>query len=303
MLFGRPMKAYLTVHDAFHLHAVCGLYVLLHACYRLGLWAMHQQRSFQFGPDVQSLASLAPHAVLSLTGLAFFPLPAKRNAASPLLWPEGRLHSVVFAARSFVACVLAWLSMRTNSAAWLWLRGPVALATCLGADMVTAKYGSVDRTTMRDMPWPSSATSLRPLVTLYYSISQIAATTVCILSYRLDEPFWVLCVVQISAFLFTCVRKGILGPRGWHLAYALLLGSGYALLMLASPVSEPGGELRNTWSAVPIIVAAVSLLRFRAGANKYALWGGLTLLHWAALWTSSRGEASRRLPFFEFVTK
>ena len=184
MVFGRPLKAYFSVHDVGHLHALCGLYVLCHALLRLAWWVETGRCSF--GPDLTTLLCLLPHVGLSLTGMVFFPLPAKRNVASPLLWPEGRLHSVIFAARSYLACLLIWLSLRTQSAAWLYLRGPPVLATCLAADWATAKYGSRERTTMRGMPWGADGGNpqLRRLATLYYSVSQLAATKVCFLSYR-----------------------------------------------------------------------------------------------------------------------
>ena len=296
-LFGRPLRAYFTAHDVGHLHALCGLYVVMHALLRF-VWWLQFGRCF-LGGDVRTLLSMVPHIALSMSGLLFFPLSTKRSEKNPLLWREGRLHSVIFAGRSLVACLLVWLSLRTHSPVWLYLRGPAVIATCALADVATAKYGTKERTTMRSMPWDPTVVNtpagamVQHAATLFYSISQLAATKVCLLSYRADEPFWVLVVVQISAFLFTCVRKGILSASGWHEAYATLLATGYLLLSVTAPVTQPGGGFRDYWVTVPL-TAALSLLRFGARVDKYLLWGALVCAHWYALW--------HRLPFFEFVT-
>jgi len=296
---GRPLSKLFTHHDKFRLHAFCGLFTVLHALVRLALWLRHG-RCF-FAADARTLASLLPHVALSLSGLAFFPVSSKRSGGAPLLWAEGRLHSAIFAARSLACIALCWLSLRRSEGQpfpWLYLRGPVVLLTCMAADAVSARHApavGAARTTMRDMPWPAGAGGrLRVMATLYYSVSQLAATAVCLLSYRMDDPFWVMCIIQASAFLFTLVRKGVLSAAGWHVAYALLLGSAYALLILVSaPVPQPGGGERRG-SLVLVLTALLCFLRFGARADKYAMWSALTLAHWAAM----RWQA----PAFEFVT-
>lgn len=83
------MAHLLTREDArfFRIHALCGLYALLHFLYRLVMWLKH--RSFLFSGTFATPLSLVPHALLAASALQFR-LPAKRNPSAPMLNPEAR---------------------------------------------------------------------------------------------------------------------------------------------------------------------------------------------------------------------
>lgn len=94
------MAHLLTHEDArfFRVHALCGLYCLLHFLYRLFLWLRY--RSFLFDGSLTTPLSLAPHALLAFSALQFR-LPLKRNPLAPMLNPEVRSRDFTSSAYAF----------------------------------------------------------------------------------------------------------------------------------------------------------------------------------------------------------
>ena len=80
----------ITKHDPFHIHKILGVLVLLHYAYRFVL-----------------LFRLSWSSLL-------LPLPSKRNFSEPMIWPEFRLHSIVFATRHIVTSILSFIPRQAN---------------------------------------------------------------------------------------------------------------------------------------------------------------------------------------------
>lgn len=79
-------------HDKpFNIHKTLGIYCLIHFFYR---FAQAGASDMGFNGSWWSLASLVPHAMLSLSSL-IFSIPKRRITEGSRIWPEFRLHNIV----------------------------------------------------------------------------------------------------------------------------------------------------------------------------------------------------------------
>jgi len=250
------MESLITYQDGKfgHLHKTFGIVALAHFVHQFVTF--FQTRAMAF--DERTWMYVAFHLMLSWSSFIFH-LPVVRSEKAPMIWPEFRAHSILFATRSIVAM---WLTM--NGVSTPWTRHTNVMATMALADLAT-KYYKVTVTTMRDMPFPDWVTQkTRDRVNLYYSVSQVLATAGLLFSPSMERALFVLFPIQIAAFLMTLVRKGMLSPLGWHVLYAAALGLNYL----------HGALARDN---LPVVFYIGSLLfcvlRFRYRWNKYLLWG------------------------------
>jgi hypothetical protein len=244
------MGRLVTKEDPWHVHKTLGALALTHFAYRLGALAVHGSMLFGFGGGADA-ALVACHAALSLSSL-IFRLPVRRHEHKPMIYPEFRAHSILFALRSVACCVLAMHGIG------IWLRAAVCFLTMVAADAATARYAS-EGSTMRAMPFEGALTvSQRRAVTLYHSVSQANATALMVL--RADAAFAPLLAIQLAAFLMTLVRKGLISTATWHVAYTA---------SLAVCVFTLSGREQAWVGAVGI---AFFVVRMRLGAPKYVVW-------------------------------
>lgn len=252
------MESLFTPHDGNygHVHKVLGLLALLSYINKFDQFFMH--RSFTVDPFVIGL-----HLLLSWSSLIFY-LPPVRSEKAPMIWPEFRAHSILFATRSLVAMSLIISGNSNHCTRFATVMGTIALA-----DLATKQY-KITATTMRDMPFPDWVTQkARTRLNLYYSTSQVFATACLLFSPSVERAYIILFPIQIAAFLMTLVRKGFIGPLSWHVLYSLSLGLNYIHGMFAR-------------DALPVEFYICSLLfcvlRFRFRWNKYLLWGVISLI-------------------------
>jgi len=265
-----------------HAHKLLGVSVLGHFAYRLWYWWTH-------GPDVglglddgswATLALLMMH--LSLHASSFqFALPARRNLAYNVIWPEMRWHSAFFAGRSIVVLLAMWLQRNGvigEEAAYA-CRGLSVLLTMVLADVVThffKKPGAGGRganatsSTIRDNPYPAWVPRwCRHVVALTYSTAQVFGTLMVL--FRTEGAvFWTLLPIQTAPLLITLVKKGIIAPAGWHLWYSLAILVNYFF----HPVYDGDARLMMVGNLVHA-AAVIAVLRFGLRVNKYLLWSGV----------------------------
>ena len=249
------MESLITYQDGKfgHLHKTLGLVSVVHFALQFG-------RFFKFGAmhfDDRTWLFAVFHLLLSWSSIIFH-LPAIRSVHAPMIWPEFRAHSILFATRSLVAMFLTM-----NEVSSPWTRFVNVLTTMALADLATIYY-KVTVTTMRDMPFPDWVSqTTRDRVNLYYSVSQVLATGILLFSPSMERALFILFPIQIAAFLMTLVRKQIISPLSWHVLYAAALGLNYI----------HGGLARDS---LPFMFYVCSLsfciLRFRYRWNKYFLW-------------------------------
>lgn len=255
------MESLITYQDGKfgHLHKMLGGVALIHYIGRFLEFATFGRIAFVRA----DFMFVVVHFLLSWSSFIFH-LPAIRSVHAPMIWPEFRAHSVLFATRSLVAMTMSMWDVSTP-----WTRYVNVMTTMVLADLAT-KYYKITVTTMRDMPFPDWVSQrTRDRANLYYSVSQVLATSGLLFSPSMERAFLILFPIQLAAFLMTLVRKKIIGPLSWHAVYAASLGLNYA----------HGGLARDSLPPVFYLGTLLfCLLRFRYRWNKYLLWGviGLT---------------------------
>jgi hypothetical protein len=242
------MGRLMTKEDPMHVHKTLGACTLAHFGYRF--FSLAAYGTMRLEGSVSDFALVACHATLSLSSLVFR-LPSRRHERMPMIYPEFRAHSIIFAIRSVVCCTLAMSGVGS------WACAMMCVAAMLAADAVTARLA--EATTMRAMPFPSGVSAAqRRIVTFYHSLSQAHATALMLLGA--DEAFAPLLAIQLAAFLMTLVRKGFITTKTWQATYTVSL----AVCIFVVDARD------YAW------IAAINVLfplgRMWLGAPKYAVW-------------------------------
>lgn len=259
------MEALITHHESRygHIHKTLGLLAVTHYIYRF--YSFLAYGTMGFGTS-SALLYILIHAALSGTSLIFY-IPSARSITSPMIWPEFRAHSIIFAYRSLVAITLAELTISDPIT-----RFATVIGTLLLADGATKYFKMEGVTTMRDMPFPDWVSPLaRTRLNYYYSVSQVLATMTILYSPSSERAFMILFPIQIAAFLMTLVRKKMITPLQWHISYAFSLFMNYI----------HGGLIQTETLPVLFYISSLvfCLLRFGFRVNKYVLWIGFGTLY------------------------
>jgi len=158
------------------------------------------------------------HGVLSISSLIFH-IPNIRNPIKPMIYPEFRLHSIIFALRSVIVCYQYYYNL-----SYIY---PIITCylTMISADLVSRQFNHEEKNgkTMRNMPFDNSLVPLETQkeITKMHSIMQIGATTYML--GDIQSAFSPLLAIQLAAFLMTLVRKSIISTTTWHTIYSLTL--------------------------------------------------------------------------------
>lgn len=240
-----------TKEDFLDIHKLLGIYSILHYGYR----------SFNRSSDIHYLFIL-PHLLLSLSSL-IFKIVKKKHKNIPVIWPEFRLHSILFASRSFIACFLVDLCKYYNIEEYgFLLRFLLVFSTLYLSNVVTYHYKKVNLlkendSTMRTMPYFTKKTKL---IKKFYSIKQFIATSAILFNTDKFILFYSAFPVQIAAFLMTCVKKNIITNKEWHIYYSFSL---LITLILSC---------KNLLEYLINFIYGIILLKIRIHINKYLLW-------------------------------
>ena len=196
-----------TREDPWHLHKGLGAFCFLHFAYRYTLlWStgsMNLQTPF-------GIVGILLHGALSLSSLIFH-IPNDRNPVAPMIYPEFRLHSIVFTLRSVFCCLSYAMGLPEE------VRIGLCFLTMLAADVVSARFRTeTSGKTITNMPFDPSLQGAEALLHMYSRL-QIGATLFML--GGIDGAFSPLLAIQLAAFFMTLVRKGILTSTGWHLGY------------------------------------------------------------------------------------
>lgn len=109
----RQMRRLFTHEDARfgHAHKILGVAVLLHFAYRTFLWLVRGDMGLDGANEAGNKTLLVlyfVHAALHVTSFQFH-VPDRRNTRYNIIWPEMRLHTMLFAYRSLCVLLLHWL--------------------------------------------------------------------------------------------------------------------------------------------------------------------------------------------------
>ena len=203
-----------TKEDSSFFHKGLGTLCLLHFLYRYYLYFFYGNMFIQSTIDI-FLVNI--HGVLSISSLQFH-IPGLRNPLKPMIYPEFRLHSILFALRSIIACNIFYYNF---SFIYIIL---TCFTTLMVADIISWNYNIEGKNgkTIRNMPFESNIDKTVQLeVVKMQSMMQIGATT--FMFGTIETAFSPLFAIQLAAFLMTLVRKSIISTTSWHTIYSLSL--------------------------------------------------------------------------------
>lgn len=202
-----------TKEDNIFIHKLLGIICLLNYIYRYHL--LYSTGSMQLNNKF-ALLLIFIHGILSISSLIFH-IPSIRNSNKPMIYPEFRLHSIVFGLRSVIISVQYYYKLN------YFYQILTCFMTMISADIITYLYNNKNAgSTMRNMPFDKSIPEYKQnQVTKMHSFFQIGAT--CFMLGNIDTAFSPLFAIQIAAFLMTLVRKSIINCTTWHALYSLSL--------------------------------------------------------------------------------
>jgi hypothetical protein len=123
----------ITREDPFHSHKILGGLCLLHFIYRF--WLLIFIGSMElYHPNV--VGFVCCHGLLSLSSLGFH-ISNVRNKTAPMIYPEFRFHSIIFALRSIACFALTYYKYS------ILYRFAVCYITMGLADVITIYYKDV----------------------------------------------------------------------------------------------------------------------------------------------------------------
>lgn len=255
-------KKLFTSEDKFNAHKTLGI-----AC--LGSYIIRFVQvgpsDMAFGATNTTLAVLAMHFLLSVSSLVF-KIPHARIKSGYRIWPEYRIHSIVFACRSLTTMLLTWVELRHGLEPNYKLNAAIVLCTIaaadLGSEFVGGPVGSSGRSnSIRDL-------EAGPATRFFFSAMQFHATMGCLFGLRrFSTQFIYVWIIQLNAFLMTIRRKNLAGHETLVTIYGLMLTFGFAVASY-----EHSRVSFDTFLLVNTLGNLAGLLRLGLRMPKYPLW-------------------------------
>jgi len=244
-----------------HIHKILGSIVLISFIYRYSL--LFTTGSFQL-ENRNGLYTLVAHGLLSGSSM-IFRIPNLRNRLSPMIYPEFRIHSILFAYRSLFCCLAHYYNKHHFYPFF------IIISTMIGADITT--YFLKQDSTMRSMPFPNDISEEKQkTIHFFHSSLQVGATIY--MFENMDTAFGPLCAIQMAAFLMTLVRKNIIKSIHWHMIY-----SGLLIMNFLSFFSSSIGNICMSF----ILFRSFLFFRFYNKMNKYVAWSIVYLIRVSSL--------------------
>lgn len=269
-----------TKEDPLHVHKIFGMAALCSYVYRIpqfGEKDMGFSRTSESGDHLITFITLLLHVCLNISSFEFH-IPAKRiQSDGGRIWPQYRFHSLVFSCRALMCIALNVFyynrseeSLQSPHASnYLLPHGNylVVIGTMLMGDIASNYWVKYPSNSIRDL-------KASPMIKYYFSVMQFLATGVSLVGIRrCSLHYYMLMVVQVTAFLMTLRRKNLVSHEKNVVLYALLLAGGFAVGIYETYFWEPSQEL--LWMSA-FIGTAAAVLRILCGMNKYVVW---TIMH------------------------
>jgi hypothetical protein len=272
-------KQLMTKEDPNHIHKTFGILVLMSYIYRLVQCGMSTASDMGFVTQPQlTLPTVALHFMLNATSF-IFKIPAKRIATGYRIWPEYRLHSLVFLCRN-LACILLFYIERTYYKGHQFhiLNLLIVLGTMAAADISSYTQGPQHTSGFaRELDVPA-------YMRYFFSMAQLGATAMILHGQRrCTMHFMMIIIIQGNAFLMTIRRKNLASHTVLTSIYGLaLFGTGlmahYEYALANINVRRAIALLGYTATVLrtgPRILPILSIVQ----NNKYILWTTLFVLH------------------------
>ena len=274
-----------TDHDRYHIHKLLGILCLVSFLTRFYCQGFDTDMGFSTTTTdnennaktavtttryTSTICTIVLHWLLSFSSL-LFPLPIKRMVGAWRIWPEYRLHSIIFASRNL--CIMATLlgfdywcddeSQHCYNYYYVFLLSiGIVLCTCYVADVASESVPKDARSnTIRGLHAPFVAKYI-------FSILQFYATTACLVptTCPYSKQYIMLFVVQINAFFMTLMRKNIINHVTVVVLYGIVIIGG-AIIGLSILYNDG-----TFFYFISISNFAAYLRLGPTSLNKYVLW-------------------------------
>lgn len=273
----RWIQGLMTKEDPQYIHKTLGILALASYIWRLAHIG-DDDMGFHSHPS-WTLPTLLLHLVLSASSFQFRIPPRRITTDGGRIWPEYRLHSLIFSTRSVACIALHWYEQHfhvQNSVDYstiLW----IVLISMGAADLSSYAVGLFHSNSVRELRAPL-------LARYFFSVMQFFATAAHLVDggrprRRSSLCFYILMVIQVSAFLLTLRRKRLVSHTFNLVVYGILLLCGFTVGVYECHQS---GYTIWTNGAVLILTACTAALwRMgpwpRACRQKYIIW---TVVYW-----------------------
>ena len=259
-------KGLFTREDKFNVHKLCGFPVLAHYAIRIAA-VPRDTKNLRFDGSLLTPACLAVHLMLSCTSLVFH-IPTKRIKEGSRIWPEFRLHSIVFACRSIATMMITWAEQRFEAEPIYAANVVVVFCTLLAADAASRNAAGGSSGTIRDQ-------DAHPLWKYSVSFMQFLGTCGCLIGIRaFAAQFMILFIIQTYAFTLTLRRKNLVTHNQTLFFYVCQLTLGTTISFLE--VHRAGG-LDALFMFCALSTFAF-FLRAGLGLSKYLMWGIMAII-------------------------
>lgn len=267
------MAYLLTKHDPYHVHSISGGLTLLHFIVR---WFLLLTSGSAWHPSEGTLFKIATVSIHAITPTAslVLPIPTRRNIIEPMIWPEFRLHSLVFSLRHTLSTIVAFV---------LPFHYAIIGQTCIlhlsmvCASNVSYNYGDRNRRTTNAMPYPPEAYIVDvATVKRSYAYSQMFAAAMSICG-NADFAFMPLLAIQTAPLMMTLVRKGFAKSDTYHFVYSMSLAMP-SLGMIISLINSVEGTVASSFILACGILA--HKLRVVLCINKHKVWIASPIWGW-----------------------
>ena len=254
-------KALFTREDVFNFHKTLGMSCMISYAYR---FSQVGDADMGFGPTVGTLGSIVLHMTLSVSSM-IFKIPRKRSLSLYRIWPEYRLHSIVFAWRALLAMLITWAEAKLGLEPQYALNMALVIVCFMASDYASASVGEHASKSIRDLPVP-------PVVQFAASWLQFHMTQQIILGVRRYSVMFVyVLIIQVNAFLMTVQRKN-LGSVGSTMGfYFCMLVVGY-YTVTSELVRAGGWPLFLASNALGNAAAVARMSGSWLGGHKYLMW-------------------------------
>lgn len=241
-----------TKEDPYHIHKTIGIICLANFIYQYYHFFFYYKTSMD---NSHGLYLIGFHTSLSVSSLMFY-IPSIRNKSAPMIYPEFRLHNIIFALRAVICFLLSYYDFH-----FVYKIG-VCFITMIFADIASHVTREKDQTLIRSMPFEGEISQETVSGIKRFQGSMQVGATLYMLG-NIHTAFFTLYGIQLPAFLMTLVRKNIIKPNSWHSLYSILLISN-VFCYLSLPISYIIAEIVTYHLFVQ--------LRFEQKMNKYYAW-------------------------------
>ncbi len=241
----------ITKEDSLQVHKILGITSLALYTYRFCLLIFYQdmQMNSKYG-----FLTLLIHCLLSTSSFIFH-ISKNRHSSLPIIYPEFRMHNLLFTFRSIICCLVHCYGLHYT------INIMICVITMKLADIITRAYKS-NTTTMRIMPYMTHLEYQQKLeIIRMHSFMQLVATYYMLESA--NTAYIPVLAIQFSAFLMTLVKKGIIGVGTWHYLYSLTLWLNIFAILSAN---------LSFFLYMNILCCFMYYWRVINGMNKYAGW-------------------------------